>query len=114
MRPWSPVPKKAVRPSGDNAPHQTNAASTAIGLGFIPGTTAPSGRIKLAVASPSSKSLAEVCRKVLVIAAPADAAASARVATSAGASRLASLGFVKFGKFGKFGRIEADYCKGCL
>ena len=58
-------------PSGDRAPHQTNAASRWIGLDFIPGTTSPVGNTMLAVASPSSKSLADVWRKDRVIAAVA-------------------------------------------
>ena len=58
-------------PSGEVAPHQTKAASSVIGVDFIPGTTSPVGNTMLAVASPSSKSLAVVWRKDFVTAAVA-------------------------------------------
>ena len=72
------MPKYDTLPSGDVAAHQTNAASSVIAVDFMPGTTSPVGMIMLPVASPSSKSLAVVCRNDLVTAAPADAAASSR------------------------------------
>src|SRR5204862_7670016 len=58
------------------APHQTKAASSVMALDFMPGTTSPVGSTMLAVASPSSKSLAVVWRNDLVTAAVAVAAAA--------------------------------------
>ena len=72
------MPKYAILPSGEVAPHQTNAASSVIGVDFIPGTTSPVGNTMLAVASPSSKSLAVVWRKDFVTAAVAVEAVSKR------------------------------------
>jgi len=69
MRPSSPVPKYAVFPSDDFVEHQANAASSVTGAAFIPGTTSPTGSTMLPVASPSSKSFAEFCRNIFVIAA---------------------------------------------
>jgi hypothetical protein len=73
-----------MAPSRVVTEHQTKADSSGMRTVFMPEATSPEGRIMLPSASPSSKSLAVVWRKALVLTAAA-VSASRPTSTSAGA-----------------------------